>query len=421
MPGSKRRIKLRQKHTRKAVQKIQQKPNANGMLTPLPYFITSSTFGKVCQSVLARRGAYIRTHHSKNIALSIIDGVYAEFYFDKPSVRNAKVIIGIPYELQISAFFTGLGVMALRDKGHLQHRLKGIDKHIPKSFLFWSINFPKWRKLFKTLMDGKQNYVLKPRYLSHSNQGVLVTSSLEDAEKWIIKHAKTYPLWVLQEFVEPLGSLAHYIKLDLFFVYNKMTKQLDYFYSNRLALFSMHTRTTIKHKNPPISFMRGASGAKHDFIDMSTNDLRTLVGDHMTNANTYFNTLFGKSGHFETLVKQQIPHIIRSIKGITPVSSLQMSSKTIVSTHYMSLDLILNSKNVFKILEINVVPCHLKDSEWYSILPDRKRFSKCAITLPDDESFIEYKSQLLDELLHYSLDQYVQTTHKPKHKYLVKV
>lgn len=422
MPTTKKQRFNRKPTQKNIAKKIQQKKNENGMLTPLSYFIASSTFGNVCQSVLSRRGAYIRTHHSKNITLSVIDGVYAEFYFDKPSVRNSKVIIGMPYELQLSSFFTGLGVLALRDKGQLQHRLKNIDRHIPQSFLFWSVNIPKWKALFKKqFANKKQLYVIKPRYLSHSNQGVLITSSAEEAEMWVFKHSKKYPLWVLQEFVDSLGPLSHYIKMDLFFVYNKITKQLNYFYSNRLALFSMHTSKTIKNKNPPISFMRGASGAKHDFIDMPKEEMKTLVGEHMTNANTYFNTILGKVGYFEKLVKKQIPDIVRAIKAVTPVSSLQVPAKTIVSTHYMSLDLILNAENVFKILEINVVPCHLKDSEWYSILPDPKKFSKCAIALPDDESFVEYKTQLLDELLHHSLDHYVQTSHTPKRKYLVKV
>lgn len=374
------------------------------------YFCKSSAFDKVSKDVLDKRGIFKRSIHSSNIALCIIEGWYGELFLNKPRVKNAKVVIGLPYEIDIHSFFYGTGVLALRDKGKLGKRLKNIDEHIPKSYLFMSLGMQSWKSLFKSKFVQNRTYVVKPRYFSDSNQGVLVTNSCEEATRWVQAYSRQFPLWVLQEYIEHIGNVAHFMKMDMFLVYSKATKTVDYFYSNRLALYSLHTASSLKNREPPLK--------RNNLLGFSAKECRGVYGEFMTDATTYMNTLL-KGTTFQTLVKTQMPKIVRAMKQITPANSIKTYSNTEVSVHYFSVDLILDKNKVFKIVEVNTVPCHLPDTDWWPALPHPLPNAK--LISASHPEIMQYKRQMLDELLHHSLDTVVRTSYTPQQKYLVKV
>lgn len=410
MPRSRKQQQIHRKRTVKP--KITSMTSANKHHRPAmhTYFCKSSAFEKVVKDVLDKRGVFMRSIHSSNVSLCIVEGWYGELITDKPRVSNAKVVIGLPYEIDIRSFFYGTGVLALRDKGQLQKRLKNIDEHIPKSYLFLSLRVSAWKRLFKSKFVDNRMYVIKPRYFSDSNHGVLMTYSYAEATQWVLDHFQRYPMWVMQEYVEQVGKVPHFMKMDLFLVYSKRTHTVDYFYSNRLALYSLHTPASLKAHEPPLK--------RSNIVAFSAKECRDVRGEFMTDATRYMNTVLKKK-NFTELVNQQLPKIVRSIKAVTPITRIKTYRKTEVSVHYFSVDLILDKTELFKIIEVNVVPCHLSDTDWCPKL--QHPCPNANLLAATDDSIMKYKNQMLDELLHYSMDSILPTSYEPSKKYLVKV
>lgn len=412
MPLIRKHTQKKNAKRRSVKHKITAMTSANKAYSPTvhTYFCKSSTFEKVAKDVLDKRGSFMRSIHSSNVSLCIVEGWYGELVIDKPRVSNAKVVIGLPYEIDIRSFFYSTGVLALRDKGQLHKRLKHIDEHIPTSYLFLSLRVSAWKRLFKSKFVNNRMYVVKPRYFSDSNHGVLMTDSCEEATKWVLAHFQRYPMWVIQEYVEQIGKVPHFMKMDMFLIYSKPAKTVDYFYSNRLALYSLHTPQSLRAREPPLK--------RSNLLGFTAKECREVRGEFMTDASRYMNSVLTKK-NFQTLVDWQLPKIVQSIKGLTPANSIKTYQKTEVSVHYFSVDLILDKDELFQVIEVNVVPCHLPDTDWCPAL--RYPCPKANMMAATDTQIMQYKNQLLDELLHYSMDTIVSTSYRPQKKYLVKV
>ena len=412
MPLTRKQNKKQPPRRRSVKHKITAMTSANKARSPTvhTYFCKSSTFEKVTKDVLDKRGPFMRSIHSSNVSLCIVEGWYGELIIDKPRVSNAKVVIGLPYEIDIRSFFYGTGVLALRDKGQLHKRLKHIDEHIPKSYLFLSLRVSAWKRLFKSKFVNNSMYVVKPRYFSDSNHGVLMTDSCEEATQWVLAHFQRYPMWVMQEYVEQIGKVPHFMKMDMFLVHSKPAKTVDYFYSNRLALYSLHTPQSLKAHEPPLK--------RSNLLAFTAKECLDVRGEFMTDATRYMNSVLKKK-NFKMLIDRQLPKIVQSIKMATPANSIKTYRKTEVSVHYFSVDLILDKDELFKLIEVNVVPCHLPDTDWCPAL--RHPCPNATLMAATDTRIMKYKSQLLDELLHYSMDTIVPTSHKPQKQFLVKV
>ena len=365
-------------------------------------------FDEVINDVLSRRGNWEQSAFSVNrLDLCMVGGYFAEWVGTKPKCKGATVQFGMDYEFDLFGLLTGMGIIGLRDKANLKNQLKSVGPYIPKSYPF--AYFSASNTLNK-YMDGKTIWVIKPRFFSHSNEGVLITADKKLALKTIHQYGIKFPLWILQEYVQSITPFPHYLKLDVFIVYFPGEKKVQYFYNYNMMLYSAHTHNTLKAGIPPIKLAH--------MNKLSKKQLKQVKGHHMMDAKDILEKHMN-TGTFDAMVKRQIPPLLKAVAQLTPPRTLKCSKHTKVAIHHLSFDLILDKDLQLKLIEINVVPNHNKSSKWWvKSIQTENAIKRKIMRNVFGVKYRKYMEQLLDELLGVSMDKVFTTSHKPVNKYL---
>ena len=362
------------------------------------YFLDSELFSPLLENLLIERNdKWSKTSNVKNSLLCLVEGKMAEKYFTKTKCNN-MISFSTNYETGLINYLKNKGLMAIKDKGTCN---KIFDEEIfiapSKSFLLLK------KKTIDSFLKKNSNikkFVVKPSFFSASNEGVLVTSDIEEAKKHINYYGYKFPEWIIQEYIESKTEIPHYLKGDLFLVKNKITKELNLYFSNKIIYYGHRNMNNIER-------VINEAQTLELLKDPNTN----IKGQSSIDAEKKFNSLYGKK-YYKNKVLPQLEFICSKLLKVLDYKDILCYSKNLICCQYMSIDMILDKNNILKLIEINMVPTN----HW---TPGVKVSKKLKQIYPDIYQN-NYIQDLLDDMLILTLDTIIPPKKRKELKYLQK-
>lgn len=309
----------------------------------MKYFSESVIFKSYLKDLLhERQPDWTETSKVNESVLCISEGPKAEKYLTK-SKCNTTVSFSTNYETGLVSYIKSRGLLAIKDKGTL-------DKIFRKEkFIVYSDNFFYMKSGFIHTFLKKHSsihkFVVKPSFFSSSNEGVLVTTDTKEAIKHVAEYGVKFPQWIIQEYIQSKTEMPHYLKVDLFLVKNIVTRELDLYFSHHIMYFS---HRNVDNVEKVINYTATKKLLKNN---------AQIKGQSYISAEKKFNELFGKN-YYNRVVIPQLQKVCVKILKAVKYSDIRCYSKNLICCQYMSMDMILDHKDILRLIEINIVPTH---------------------------------------------------------------
>jgi hypothetical protein len=338
--------------------------------------------------------------------LCITEGPNAENYLTKPKCNNAVISFSTNYELEILSYIKKKGLLYIKDKAKLEEKLKEYDFTL-KSLKFSYLNSNVIDKFLKVNKIDK--FVVKPRYFSHSNEGVIMTDDVEYAKREIKKYGVKFPQWIIQNFIESKTEKPHYLKGDLFLVKNLITKEINLYFSKKMMFYGHHKRGEYEI---PVKY-----GETEKLIKSGFNDFE---GVSYVDAENYFDKHI-KTDYYKKKILPQFKKMCSALAKNISFDEIRCYKKNLICCQYMSIDLIQDNKDKLKLIEVNVVPTnHFSDKEVKRIMSNKEYYNKLKKVYPDLQKNRKYIQDLFDDMLSLTLDTIYPNKYRHELKYLMK-
>jgi glutathione synthase/RimK-type ligase-like ATP-grasp enzyme len=370
----------------------------------MKYFLDSEIFSSHIKKILKKRANdWVETKNAKDSFLCISEGPNAESYLNKTKCKS-DISFTTNYETSIINYMRSKGLLAIKDKSKTSKLFTG-EKFIVATDNFFYKNKSTMSKFIKNNKDIKK-FVVKPSYFSHSNEGVLVTESVDEAKKHVKNYGLKFPQWIIQEYVQSKTSIPHYLKVDLFLVKNTITKNVELYFSNKIMYYGARDTQNIEK-------VRNFSATKKL---LKNNRNVKITGKNHIDAKKKFNSIYGYN-FFDTKLIPQLNDMCLKILNRLEYKDIKCFSKNLICCQYMSMDMILNSNDTLKLIEVNVVPTHHFKSNFKL---QKNSLGKKLNKIYPDFGHRNYVSHLLNDMLTVTLDSIVAPDNRQKLKFLHK-
>jgi hypothetical protein len=310
----------------------------------MKYFSDSVIFEPFLKDLLHERNPDWSKSSAAKSFLCISEGPKAEKFSTKTKC-NTKVSFSTNYETGVIGYMKSQGLLAIKDKGTCAKIFKEERFIVPSDNFFYMKS--GFIKTFLKKHSGIKKFVVKPSYFSHSNEGVLVTTDAKEAMKFVSKYGVKFPQWIIQEYIQSKTEIPHYLKIDLFLVKNRVTRELELYFSHKIMYFG---HRNVDNVEQVINF----TATKNLFKE---NKNVKIKGQSYISAEKKFNSLFGKTYYNRVLIPQLRTVCAKILKAIK-YSDINCYSKNLFCCQYMSMDMILDHKDILRLIEINIVPTH---------------------------------------------------------------
>lgn len=370
----------------------------------MKYFSESMIFKSYLSNLLhERRNDWNETSNVNESVLCISEGPKAEKYLTK-SKCNSLVSFSTNYENGILSYLKNKGLLAIKDKSKSNKIFK------KEKFIILSSNFFYMKrgdiKTFIKKHSTIKKFVVKPSFFSSSNEGVLITSDAEEAMKHVKENGIKFPDWIIQEYIQSKTEIPHYLKVDLFLVKNKITKELDLYFSDNIMYYG--------HRNiDNIEKVMNFTATKNLLKENKNIEIK---GESYISAEKKFNELFGKKYYNKVLIPQ-LQYVCEKILKVIKYKDINCYSNNLICCQYMSMDMILDHKDILRLIEINVVPTHHFPENFE--IPKGELGNKLKKIYPNIQNK-NYVCDLLNDMLTLTIDTIIQPNKRFNLKFLHK-
>ena len=369
----------------------------------MKYFSESVIFKPYLKDLLHKRNPdWSETSKVNKSFLCISEGPRAEKYLTK-SKCNTKVSFSTNYETGLVSYMRSRGLLAIKDKGASAKIFKK-EKFIVPSDNFFYMNSGFIKKFLKKHSSIKK-FVVKPSYFSHSNEGVLVTTDVKESIKYVVKYGIKFPQWIIQEYIQSKTEIPHYLKADLFLIKNTVTRELELYFSHKIMYFG---HRNVNNVEEVINFTSTKNLLKKKKVQ--------IKGQSYISAEKKFNSLYGKN-YYNRILIPQLQNICVKILKAVKYDDIKCYSKNLICCQYMSMDMILDHKDILRLIEINIVPTHHFPQTFK--MPKGVLGNKLKKIYPNI-NHKNYVNDLLNDMLTVSIDSIVHPNKRFDLKFLHK-
>ena len=374
----------------------------------MKYFSESVLFKPYLKDLLHKRNPdWSKTSKIDKSFLCISEGKKAEKYLTKSKCNNTKVSFSTNYETALISYMGSRGLLAIKDKGSVA-KIFEKEKFIVPTDNFFYMRSGFIKKFLKKHPSIKK-FVVKPSYFSHSNEGVLVTTDAKEAIKYVSNYGLKFPKWIIQEYIQSKTEKPHYLKVDLFLIKNTVTSELELYFSHKIMYFG--------HRN--VNNVEKVMNFKDTKNLFQKNKNAQIKGESYICAEKKFNSLYGKTYYNRVLIPQ-LQNVCAKILKAVKYKDIKCYSKNLICCQYMSMDMILDHKDILRLIEINVVPTHHgSGNDEIKKIPNEKLRNKLKKIYPNIHHK-NYVKDLLNDMLTVSIDSIVPPNKRFDLKFLHK-
>lgn len=370
----------------------------------MKYFSESIIFKPYLKDLLHKRNPdWSETSKVGKSFLCISEGPKAEKYSTK-SKCNTKVSFSTNYETGLVSYMRSRGLLAIKDKGTSAKIFKKEKFIVPSDNFFYMKS--GFIKTFLKKHSSIKKFVVKPSYFSSSNEGVLVTTDAKEAMKHVAEYGVKFPQWIIQEYIQSKTEIPHYLKVDLFLIKNRVTRELDLYFSHKIMYFG--------HRNADnVEKVMNFTATKNL---LKKNKNVRIKGQSYISAEKKFNSLYGKTYYNRVLIPQLQTVCAKILKAVK-YTDIKCYSKNLICCQYMSMDMILDNKDILRLIEINIVPTHHFSQNFK--MPKGELGNKLKKIYPNIDHK-HYVGDLLNDMLTVSIDSIVPPNKRFDLKFLHK-
>lgn len=370
----------------------------------MKYFIDSNIFD-LKPMLKLRKLKWEETNKPDDSFLCIVEGPNAENYFTKKKCINARISFSTNYETQLISYMKKKGLLYIKDKASLEKKLQNYD-FILKSLNFSYLNSGVINNFVKNNKIDK--FVVKPRYFSHSNEGVIITNDINLAKKEIKKYGIKFPQWIIQNYVESKTKHPHYLKGDLFLVKNIITKKIDLYFSKKIMFYGHHKK---EEYAIPVKYK--------DTLKLIKEGFTNFEGVSYVDAENYFDKNI-KQDYYKKKIFPKLKKMCKAIIENIEFDEINCYKNNLICCQYMSIDLMQDNKDNLKLLEINVVPTNHFSSKEIDEITKLDIYPKIRKIYPELKQNKKYIQDLFNDMLSLTLDTIYPNDYQHKLKYLIK-
>jgi len=295
------------------------------------------------------------------------------------------------------------------------YKIIGDSIYVPKTYLITTANL---NKIINEINDNElyksSKWIIKASD-SYERKGLLRINELNtDKISKHIKEFKEFKYWQIQEFIEPLLKDEFFLRVDIVVIFENNKFEVYYSTKNEYA--------GIKQKDNNIYHFIMKDYIVESYKDKLNSTFNILDKNLYTGENGFANDILDQefgSGFYEKNIVPQINLFLKQYAKSFFTAIKLKPNKTIF--HLFGMDVMIDKYFKIKILEINIYPTHFVSGylNYYSPEYISNIFSGNKMQKLND--FLEYESNLLDEIFSLTLDKYYLTNYKCKSNLLVKV
>lgn len=366
----------------------------------------------------------IKLKHNKIMDLCFQDGYYytckdiktciKSFHFNpKCSIYDSNISCSL--NVSIMDFLFKKRLYKINSKVDF-YKIIGNSIYVPKTY---SITTNNLNKIINEINNNKlyksSNWILKASD-SYERKGLLRINQLNvDKIKKHIKDFSEFKTWQIQEFIEPLLKYEFFLRVDIVVIFEENKFDVYYSTKNEFAGIKKKDDTNIYHfikKKKIIKYDKDKLKSTFDILDKDS-----YTGENGF-ANDILNREFGE-GFYEKNILPQIDLFMKQYSEVFFSSIKLKPNKKIF--HLFGMDVMIDKYFKIKILEINIYPTHFVSGylNYYSPEYVSNIFSGNKKQKLND--FLDYETNLLDEIFSLTIDKHYQTSYKCKSNLLVKV
>ena len=416
--------------------KISKKTNKNtiSLSKLLLYKVYSTNFSEnIINKLLQKRNTkWIQINKEDNIKiinnkimdLCFLDGYYytckdiktclASFNFN-PKCSMYDSTVSCSLKVSIMDFLFKNKLYKINSKVNF-YKIIGDSIYVPQTYKITISNVNKIiNKINNNELYKSSKWILKASD-SYERKGLLRINELNTNK--ISKHIKEFnefKYWQIQEFIEPLLKDEFFLRVDVVVIFENNNFEVYYSTKNEYAGIKIKEDNNIQHfvlKDDIVESFEDKLQSTFNILDKNL-----YTGDNGF-ANDILDQEFG-TGFYEKNILPQIDLFLKQYSKSFFTAIKLKPNKTMF--HLFGLDVMIDKYFKIKILEINIYPTHFVSGYLNYYTPEYVENIFSGNKKQKLNDFLEYESNLLDEIFSLTLDKYYLTNYKCKSNLLVKV